>query len=128
MKSIVAYQEALEIYPEDRAAMFQLMTLYHETKQWQRAIDVIQKIAHLEREGNKRARYHNTTAVILRDELKNPEEARQFFEKALDDDPMYEYAFDSIKAILIERNDYKELERSYRKELLRLPKEGEFAW
>jgi tetratricopeptide (TPR) repeat protein len=128
MKSIVAYQEAIEIRPEDRAALFQLMTLYHETKQWQRAIDTIQKIAALEKDSTKRARYHNTTAVILRDEMKNPEEARLFFEKALDDDPMYEYAFDSVKAILTARNDYKELERSYRKELNRLPKEGELAW
>jgi golgin subfamily B member 1 len=128
MKAIVAYQEALEIRSEDRTAMFQLMTLYHETKQWQRAIDVIQKIASLEKDPTRRARYHNTTAVIMRDELKNPEEARSYFEKALDGDPMYEYAFDSVKSILIARDDYKELERFYRRQLNRLPKEGDVAW
>jgi lipopolysaccharide biosynthesis regulator YciM len=115
-----AYTEALELLPDHRLTLNQLIILYNETKQWPKAIEIIERLAGLEEDPKRRARFNYTIAVILRDEMKQADQALDFFNKTLDDDCEYLKAFEKIDQILTQRKDWKNLERNYRKMLKRI--------
>lgn len=115
-----AYLEALKLRPKSHALLHKTLDIYTEQKQWKRAIDTLGRLAEIERDPARRAKYYYTAAVIARDELKESEEAVEHFSKALDDAPTIPKAFEAVERILGERGDWKGLQRAYRKMLKRL--------
>ena len=47
-KAIAAYLEALNIKPDDRQLLHNLLDLFSETKQWKKAMEILMKLAELE--------------------------------------------------------------------------------
>ncbi|MCA9653017.1 MAG: tetratricopeptide repeat protein [Myxococcales bacterium] len=123
-KAADAYQQALEIRPDDYPLLHTLLDLYTSTKRWEEAIHTIDRIVEIESDGKRRSRYHYTAAVLLRDELQALDESIDRFNMVLDDDPGMLKAFQAIDTLVTKNKDWKKLERSYRKMLKRLPPDG----
>lgn len=126
-KAVIAYQKALELRPRDPAVLHRLLDLHTERKQWREAVGIVDQVVEVEIDASRRARYHYTAAVLLRDELGSVDAALERFDRVLADDPTLLKAFQAIDTIMTQRKDWKALERAYRKMINRLPADGEPA-
>ena len=126
-KAVIAFQKALELRPRDPAVLHRLLDLYTERKQWREAVGIVDQVVEVEIDPTRRARYHYTAAVVLRDELGSVDAALERFDRVLGDDPTMLKAFQAIDTIMTQRKDWKALERAYRKMINRLPATGEPA-
>jgi tetratricopeptide (TPR) repeat protein len=124
-KAIQCYVDAAEIKPRDHKLLHKLLALYQSTKQWDQAIEVIQRISDLDERPSVKAKYAYTIAVILRDEVKDPDRALEYFNRALDLDLSQLKAFEAINKILTVKKDWKQLERAFRKMLHRVTGKGD---
>lgn len=124
-KAVIAFQRALELRPRDVQVMHMLLETYTERRLWQEAIGVLDRIVEVEPEPTRRARYHYTAAVVLRDELGRVDAALARFDQVLDEDPSQLKAFQAIDTLLTQRKEWKGLDRAYRKMINRLPPDGE---
>jgi golgin subfamily B member 1 len=115
-----AFLEGLKIAPASRVLLHKLLEAFTEQRQWRRAIEMLDALSGLEDSPERRARFHYTAAVIARDELNDGELAIEKFGAALDDAPLTPKAFDGIEKLHIDRKDWKNLARSYRRQLKRL--------
>lgn len=135
-KSITAYLEALEVRPGNHVILHKVLDLYSETKQWKKAVEIINQIADLEKDPIRKGKYYHAAARILRDEVKSADEAIDMFNQALDqyfqspekitEQNFAEYlkAFEAIDKICTGKKDFKTQERNYRKMLKRMPPQG----
>ncbi|HTL34774.1 MAG TPA: hypothetical protein VL326_16715, partial [Kofleriaceae bacterium] len=115
-----AFLEGIKIAPASRVLLHKLLEAFTEQRQWRRAIEMLDALSGLEDSPERRARFHYTGAVIARDELNDGELAIDKFGAALDDAPLTPKAFDGIEKLLIDRKDWKNLARAYRRQLKRL--------
>lgn len=124
-KAIAAYLEAQDLRPTAHHLLHNLLDLFSETKQWKKAVEVLQKLAGLE-EGDEpgkrriRAKYFEAAGNICRDELHSTDEAVEFYNQALDEDPDNLKTFERIDKIMTAKKDWKNQERNYRKMIKRI--------
>jgi tetratricopeptide (TPR) repeat protein len=123
-KGVEALEEALDLEPQDHKLLHRLLELYGQTHQWERMVDVLQRIADLEMQPNRKSRYLYTMAQLYRDKLEDQSRAVELFNEALDLDPGYLEAFERINKILTAQKEWKQLERAYRKMLHRVAGKG----
>src|SRR6185437_10467291 len=123
-KGIEALEEALDLEPQDHKLLHKLLDLYGKTQQWERMVDILQRIADLEMHPNRKSRYLFTMAPIYRDKLDDQLRAVDLFNEALDLDPGYLEAFERINKVLTALKEWKQLERAYRKMLHRVAGKG----
>jgi tetratricopeptide (TPR) repeat protein len=127
IQSIAAYRSALAVQPDRRSVLEKLSALYTEHKHWRAAVETFEKLAALEPAPAERAALLQRAAKIERDELESPDKAIELLERALDDAPALEPAFDALEAMLTEAKKWKELARAFRTVVKRLPPEGNEA-
>ncbi|MBL4635093.1 MAG: hypothetical protein JKY56_14570 [Kofleriaceae bacterium] len=133
MGAIKVYEKALEKEPNNRKTLSSLLELFSAAEMWRDAVDVVLQIADLEEEPLRRGKYYDAAGDIIRRRLGDGRAVR-CFNMALDcffiDS---ENLADSLRAgcmrpfhriveFLHEKEDYEELERSYRKMIQRLSK------
>jgi tetratricopeptide (TPR) repeat protein len=123
-KAIQSYAEALDVKPTDHVTLHKLLELYQGTKQWNKAVEIIVRIAEMEKDSGKLAKYYYAVAALFRDEIKDPEQAIAYYNKVLDENPDQLKAFEAIDKILTQQKDWKNLERNYRKMLHRIAGKG----
>lgn len=101
VSALGAYLEALSLKPKSFGILHKALEifLYTEQRQWRHAVDTLAKLAELEKDPSRRAKYLYTAAVIARDEMKEDEEAVDFFSNALDDAPTMPKAFEAVERI-----------------------------
>ncbi len=119
-KAAEAYERAVDLDPADHRALHKLLGVLQSQREWDRVVDTIQAIADTEDRIEAKAKYVYTAGVILRDELKRPDEALARFADALDIDPAQLKPFEAINKLLTQRQDWKGLERAFRKMLHRV--------
>jgi tetratricopeptide (TPR) repeat protein len=124
-KAAEAYHSALDIHPEDIGLLHTLLELYQGNKDWDNVIQIIDRIVELQDSPDIRSKYNYTAAVLMRDEMGAHDEAIDRFNLVLDDDPTMLKAFQAIDSMVTKTKDWKNLERSYRKMLKRLPADGQ---
>ena len=134
MSAIKEYESALQKQPDNRKVMHSLLELYTAVEMWQDAVDVILQIADVEEEPLRRGKYYDAAGAIIRDKLGDTR-AVKCFNMALDcffvdapDLPDNLRAgclrpFHRIVEFLHEKEDFVQLERSYRKMIQRLSKD-----
>ena len=122
--AVTAYEAALKIEPERRSTLHKILELYTKGSRWQSAAETLVRLADVEGDKAVRARALYTAALIRRDELGHLTEAADLFERALDDAPEMTQAFDALEKLYRDESDWKELARSYRRMIKRLPVEG----
>jgi tetratricopeptide (TPR) repeat protein len=118
-KAVEAYKEALTVQSDSRLVLSKLLDLYQEARQWNEAVDILTRLAELERDAARQSKYYYTIGVIQRDELKDNFLAVRTLDKALDADPAMLKAFQAIDQILTNERDYERQDRYYRKMLKR---------
>jgi tetratricopeptide (TPR) repeat protein len=118
-RAIAAYFAALALKPEARPLLHRLLDLLTETKQWKQAVQILLRLAELE-EGTARAPYLVAAANIYNYELGSAEEALPLYDRALDRDPDDLKTFERVDKMLTATKDWKNLERSYRKQITRM--------
>lgn len=125
-KAIASFSEALELKgDQNNILLVKLLALFQETKQWSRVVETVTKMSEAEKDPAKKARYAYTVASIYNNEIKNPEEAVNWYNAALDLNPKDLKAFEKINQILTSKKEFKQLERSYRKMIHRVAGKGE---
>ena len=122
-RAIDAYEDANKLRPGDRDILEALLALNRQTRQGQRAVEVLEELVRIEPDEKNRVRLNQTLGEVWRDELKNEQRATQYFNAALDLDPTFVKAFESIEALLSTTSNWKGLEENYIAMLKRLPAE-----
>jgi tetratricopeptide (TPR) repeat protein len=118
-KAIAAYLEALEVKPDARNLLVDVLELLHETKQWKKAVEILMRLANLET-GKGKAKYLETAGIITNVELHSPDEAVEMFNQALDEYPDSLKPFERIDKIMTAKKDWTNQQRNYRKMIKRL--------
>ncbi|MCK9462146.1 MAG: tetratricopeptide repeat protein [Proteobacteria bacterium] len=119
-KAISSYAEASELKPENRPVLHKMLPLYQSTKQWQKVVEIIGRVAEMEEDQDKLGRLYYSMAVIYRDEIKSADDSVELFNKSLDASLENLKSFEAVDRILTQKKDWKELERNYRKMLHRI--------
>jgi tetratricopeptide (TPR) repeat protein len=117
------YNMVIEARPDHRRVLNKIMETHILQKKWDEAIVAMGKIEDYETDPEHRSRLHYTAAVIFRDQLGRPKEAAHHFDQALVKDPSNRRAFDSLKKLYREQQNFKGLVKAYRLMLKRLPEE-----
>lgn len=121
-KAIAAYLEALDVKPDARNLLVDVLELLHETKQWKKAVEILMRLANLET-GRGKAKYLETAGIITNVELHSPDEAVEMFNQALDEYPDSLKPFERIDKIMTAKKDWTNQQRNYRKMIKRLGQE-----
>ncbi|HEX8439664.1 tetratricopeptide repeat protein [Archangium sp.] len=124
-QAIDAYTGALKLQPESLEVLDALYVLLRETRQGQKAADMLERMLRLPAlaaEPNKAKRVWFALGELRRDELRDLEGATAAFNTALDLDHRFVEAFSAIEAMLGGAGQWKALEENYAKMLGRMPK------
>jgi golgin subfamily B member 1 len=122
-RAIDAYEDANRQKPGDRDILNALLQLYRQARQGARAVEILEELVRIEPDEKVRVRLSQTLGEVWRDELKNDERAVQYFNAALDLDPTFVKAFESIESLLSSSASWPRLEENYIAMLKRLPQQ-----
>ena len=114
------YYMALELEPTSKVVLNALLTIYHNNRQWDDAINIIERLCDGEPNEEKVAKYYYTIAVIYRDEVQNVNKAIEYFNLTLDTNVNELRAFEAIDRLLTAARDWDALEHNYRKMIKRV--------
>jgi tetratricopeptide (TPR) repeat protein len=109
-----------EVRKDDRKILMRLMGLYSEEKDWSRLVEVILRLADKVEDRGQLAKYYFTAAQLCDLHLSRAEEALDYYEMALENDPGMAAALEGIAQLRTRSGDFEGLERSVRKLLGRL--------
>ena len=112
-RQIETYYKALEVEPNSRIVLNELLTIYHSTGQWENAIAIIERLCDGEDNPDKISKFYYTIAVIYRDELNLDAKAVEYFNRTLDTNVGELRAFEAIDRILTASRDWEMLEKNY---------------
>jgi tetratricopeptide (TPR) repeat protein len=91
-----------------------------DEERWSDAIDLLDQLTATLDDPEQTAKFAYTAAIIARDKLDNPRQAIPWFDVALDADPDKLEAFEATDQILTDLEDWKGLEKAYRRQLRRI--------
>jgi len=129
-QAIDAFLGASRIDPTSLAVTEALLGLYRETRQGQKAADVLGQIVsrpEVQADPARAARLHLSLAQILREEVKDENAALMELERALDKNPRLVQAFALVEELLTKGQRWPELEQAYVRMIQRLPKTPDAA-
>ena len=124
------FLQAAELRPDDVGVLHELVEIHTQNRHWSRAADVLERLVALT-SGREKVCYLVALASILNSELDAPGEAVAIYDRALDEDPGDRRTFERIEHILIERQQWRELTRAYRRMIKRLggkPPADQLPW
>ena len=126
--AIDAYVGALKLAPGSLEVMDSLYILYRETRQPQKASEILRAMLEqpeLQEDADRAKRVYFALGGLIRDELKEVTGAVDAFNRALDLDPAFVEAFSAIEALLGQERQWRLLEENYSRMVQRLPKTEE---
>ncbi|HEY7724836.1 MAG TPA: hypothetical protein VH880_05855, partial [Anaeromyxobacteraceae bacterium] len=129
-QAIDAFAGAARADPANAGVAEALLALYRETKQGQKAADLLERLLErpeVQAEPERAARLHLQRARVLRDEVKDEVAAAAELEAALERSPRLAEAFAELEELLSQGRRWGELEQAYLKTIQRLPKGPEAA-
>ncbi|HTP50152.1 MAG TPA: tetratricopeptide repeat protein, partial [Anaeromyxobacteraceae bacterium] len=129
-QAIDAFLGASHIDPTSLTVTEALLGLYRDTRQGQKAADVLGQIVarpEVQADPQRAAKLHLSLAQILRDEVGDENAALAQLERALDKNPRLVQAFAEIEETLTKHERWSELENAYVRMIQRLPKTPDAA-
>jgi tetratricopeptide (TPR) repeat protein len=123
-RAVDALLGAMRIRSDDLEVLAGLRDLYLQTRQHQKAVEILERIMEIEARPSRLVEAHLQAAELLRDELRDDGRAVEHFNRALDTDPSQVKAFQAISEILSRRKDWLQLKEAYIKMIKRLPPEA----
>jgi len=107
-------KNALQSDPGNRDLLGELMKMYTAAKDFKSLVGVLQQIAALDDEPVKLSKYYLGIAKIYRRELKQLDNAVEYFNKALEKDPGLKDAEKALLEVLQEQKNWEGLEKAYK--------------
>ncbi|OFX19870.1 MAG: hypothetical protein A2V77_25050 [Anaeromyxobacter sp. RBG_16_69_14] len=129
-QAIDAFTSAARLDPGNVKVTEALLGLYRDTRQGQKAADVLGRLLEspeVKKDAQRAARLHHALALTLRDELQDEAGAARELELALDADARLIQAFADLEALLTGAKKWRELEQAYVRMIQRVPKGPESA-
>ncbi|MBW1808340.1 MAG: tetratricopeptide repeat protein, partial [Deltaproteobacteria bacterium] len=123
-RAVDALQGALKLQPGSLDVLTRLLTVFSETRQIQKAIEILDQIVKVESRPRRLVDYHMQAGQLLKEELHDDIRAVEHFNAALDIDPSSIKAFQEISQILTGRKDWLSLKENYIMMIKRLPVEA----
>ena len=120
-RAIDAFEDANRQKPGDKEILEALLALYRQSRQGPRAVEVLEELVRVEQDEKARVRLNQNLGEVYRDEIKNEARALQYFNAALDLDPAFVKAFESIETMLSATGNWQSLEENYIAMLKRIP-------
>jgi tetratricopeptide (TPR) repeat protein/tRNA A-37 threonylcarbamoyl transferase component Bud32 len=105
------YVAALEERPDDRKLLTKLMQLYSEEKDWAKLVEVVLRLADFVDDPKQRAKYMHTAAIVSSRQLGETDQALEFYDRAMEYDPMLARAVDEALELRREKGDHDGVER-----------------
>jgi tetratricopeptide (TPR) repeat protein/tRNA A-37 threonylcarbamoyl transferase component Bud32 len=102
---------ALEERPDDRKILTRLMQLYSEEKDWAKLVEVVLRLADFVEDKKQRAKYLHTAAIVSARQLGEVEQALDFYDRALELDPLLDKAMDEAIDLKRTRGDHVGVEK-----------------
>ena len=112
-----AFSRAREIKPDDLDVLSKLLRIHDATGAAEEAFALRKEIADKTPDPRARAEQYEALGKRCLDDLKDEDEALAFFEKALDADPKMLEPLATAATVLAERQEWSELEATYRRML-----------
>jgi tetratricopeptide (TPR) repeat protein len=123
--AIDAYGQAHRIRPDDVEVMDALYMLFRETRQPQKASEILERMLQtpaLQADPQRAKRVWYALGESYRDDVKDVPRAVEAFNAALELDPRFVEAFGAIEQLLSAEKQWKALEENYARMIQRLPK------
>lgn len=127
-RAIEALSQAKEIDPSSQKVLDHLLVLYTETRQSNRAVEILEQlIAQIDtaKDPARACRFYCALGEVCRDGLKDISRAAAAFNAALDIDYRFVQAFAALEAMLGAARQWGMLEENYHRMIQRLPKTPE---
>jgi tetratricopeptide (TPR) repeat protein len=115
-----AFREAVRLDPDSKLVLNKLLNVFVAGEKWERACEVLGKLSQVETDSTRQSQYFFTIGSLFRDQMGKPSEALEFFNKALDINPMNLAPFEAIDKLVTEARDWNTQQREYRKMLARV--------
>ncbi len=123
-------ERAAELVPHDVAILERLRALYEKLARWPKVIDIIGALADAEPAGRARAERRFTQADIALGRLRDEERGIFLLEAALDEDPSFDKASQTLIGVRTSRQEWQKLDQLYTRLVERFANAGdkERAW
>jgi golgin subfamily B member 1 len=105
-RAIEAYNDALNFEPDHQGALSGLARLYEETEQWERAVDVMRRLAGMSSDAKQKVDLNYRLGKIHDEQLRAPEAAEEFLVEALAQDPTHVPSMLSLLGLYRRRGDW----------------------
>jgi len=125
-RAIDAFQQARAMRPDDQRPLKALVPLLEHTRQFGLMVENLERLASVLPPGEERAQTWLRAGDAVWAEEQDWAQATQFYNRALDDDPMGA-GLERIERILFETKQWKALEENYIAAIQRIPKENKRA-
>jgi tetratricopeptide (TPR) repeat protein len=102
---------ALDERPNDRKILTRLMQLYSEDKDWAKLVETVLRLAEFVPDEKQRAKYLHTAAMVSARELGEVDEALEYYELAIELDPLLDKAIDEAIELKRTRGDHAGVEK-----------------
>jgi tetratricopeptide (TPR) repeat protein len=119
------YHAAVALRPDDRVLLTKFVEVLTEAEAWEDVLQIVLRLAELEKNPEIRARFFRTAGVMCRDQLNQPDQAVHFFNEALDCAPGQLETFEAVDRLLTAAKDWPALERNYRRMIQRMPPDSD---
>ena len=116
-----AYGLALEEEPNNIDLLEKLRKVFVHAERYEKAVEALERLAHLAATDRQRARYFRIAGDIERERLDNDDQALEFYLRALRHAPLDKRAHSSSVKILNRMRDWRRLTSLYEELLRRLP-------
>ena len=117
--ALASYLRAAQLRPHDIGVLHELVEIHTSSRHWSRAVDALEQLVAIT-SGRDKICYLNALASIVGSELDSPMDAVALYHRALDEDPSDRRTFERLERILVERQDWPELARAYRRMIKRV--------
>lgn len=118
--AIKVYENALTRDPRNKLMIHELIELYQSIDQWKKVAKNMILLAELEDDPKIRSKIWYSIGGVFREYIKSFDDAVEYYNRALDDDPTNLKAFQYTDEILTKKKDWKLQERNYRKMIKRV--------
>ncbi len=118
--AIKIFEDAFSLDPKNTLIIHELIELYQTTEQWKKVAKNMILLAEMESDPNVRSKIWYAVGGVFREYIKSLDDAVDYYNRALDDDPNNLKAFQHTDEILTKKKDWKLQERNYRKMIKRV--------